>query len=340
MRQRPLTSLVIPVVRPFLGCAALLLASIITSACGDSRLAIPTAPAPIAEGGAAAAPQARSVLRVPGDYATIQAAVDAAAPGDTIDVAAGVYCENVNIVGKSGLRLRSVPGRPAVITGACGDKLGAGIHVMNTSGVEITGFVIEYFEFGIHLMSVTGSRIHLNESRHHRTVVRPGVNAGSRGIGILLQSSNMNTVSQNRLEDNGRNGITLSASGGNTVRGNRLKDNNVDNLPGSPCNLMLMGGSNHNAIVENEILGVYGLGIMIGPGVATGNKVAQNRIHGFPGPGIIAMASAEGNFIEQNDARGNGRSFAAPQNVDLFDHTQPADNAWNRNLGTCGPGVC
>jgi hypothetical protein len=26
--------------------------------------------------------------------------------------------------------------------------------------------------------------------------------------------------------------------------------------------------------------------------------------------------------------------------VDLFDFTQPTDNTWNRNLGTCGPGVC
>jgi hypothetical protein len=36
-----------------------------------------------------------AVLAVPGTYATIQAAVTAAAPGDTIDVAAGVYAENV-----------------------------------------------------------------------------------------------------------------------------------------------------------------------------------------------------------------------------------------------------
>jgi hypothetical protein len=78
---------------------------------------------------------------------------------------------------------------------------------------------------------------------------------------------------------------------------------------------------------------------MIGPGVASGNRVMQNRIHGFPGPGIIAIASAAGNYIEQNDVRGNGRSFAAPQNVDLFDQTQPTDNTWLRNLGTCGPGI-
>lgn len=335
-----LTRLIPVAVRPFLAIAALLLASTFTVACGDSPMPMPTSPTSGADGAAAAAPQARSILRVPGDFATIQAAVDAAAPGDTIEVASGVYCESVNIVGKSDLRLHSAPGRPALITGQCLDRLGAGIHVMNAAQVEITGFVMEYFEFGIQLMSVTGSRIHLNESRHHRTVVRPGVTAGSRGIGILLQASNMNTVSDNRLEDNGRNGITLVASSGNTVRGNRLKDNNVDNLPGSPCNLMLRGGSTNNTIVENDIAGRYGLGIMIGPGVASGNKVAQNRIHGFPGPGILATAAAAANTIEQNDARGNGLSFAPPANVDLFDETQPADNAWNRNLGTCGPGVC
>jgi parallel beta-helix repeat protein len=338
MRQLPLTSTTTIKACPFLAGAALLLASTFTIACGDSPVTIPTGPSGFTEGGAAVAPQARGVLRVPGDYATIQAAVNAASPGDTIDVAAGVYCENVTIVAKSDLRLRTSPGRPAVINGQCVDNLGAGIHVMNASGVEISGFVIEYFEFGIHLMSATGARIHLNESRHHRT--RPGLPAASRGIGILLQGSNNNTVSQNRLFDNGRNGITLSGSSGNTVRGNRLENNNVVNSPGSPCNLMLNAGSNNNAIVENEIVGIYGLGIMIGPGIATGNIVAQNRVHGFPGPGIIAMASAAGNFIEQNNARGNGLGFPAPMDVDLLDETVPPDNTWQRNLGTCGPGVC
>jgi parallel beta-helix repeat protein len=280
----------------------------------------------------AAAPQAKSVLRVPRQYATIQAAVDAASPGDTIEVSAGLYCEAVSIVGKSDLRLHSQGGR-AVITGECVDKLGAGIHVMNAARVEIMGFLIEHFEFGIHLMSVTESRVHLNQARSNRTVIRAGVNPGSRGIGILLQGSNANTVSQNELRDNGRNGITLWGSSGNVVRANRLTDNNVDNLSHSPCNLMLLNGSNDNAIVENEVVGPYGLGIMIGPGVATGNSVKQNRVHGFPGPGIIAMLSAAGNVIEQNNATGNGI-------YDLVDQSDPVDNTWNRNQGTCGPGVC
>lgn len=208
---------------------------------------------------------------------------------------------------------------------------------MNATGIEIQGFIVEHFEDGIHLMSVTGSRIHLNESRHHRT--GPSLHPTARGRGIFLQMSDGNTVSQNRLIDNGRNGITLGKSSDNTIRGNRLENNNAVNMS-SPCNLMLSNGSNNNAIVENEIVGIYGLGIMIGPGGATGNSVKQNRIQGFPGPGIFATAAAAGNFIEQNDARGNGLTYAAPANVDLFDETEPTDNTWSNNLGTCGPGVC
>ncbi|MCB9513377.1 MAG: hypothetical protein H6694_03595 [Candidatus Latescibacteria bacterium] len=38
-----------------------------------------------------------AVITVPGDYVTVQEAVDAAAPGDTVDVAAGSYEEQVVI---------------------------------------------------------------------------------------------------------------------------------------------------------------------------------------------------------------------------------------------------
>jgi parallel beta-helix repeat protein len=285
-----------------------------------------------------AAAEARSVIRVPGDFPTIQAAIDAAEPGDTVQVAGGTYCENV-VITKSDLRLRTTPGTDqAVIDGTCVGGLGAGIHVMGKTSVEIMGFAIQHFEWGIYVHSTTASLIHLNEARFNNTVVRAGVPAQSRGFGILLEGSSGNTVSQNDLHDNGRNGIVVRGSStSNVVRANRLKDNNLD---GGGCNLMVSGTASDNSIVENEVVGTLGSGIMIGPGLATGNRVAQNRVHGFAGPGILLMAATVGNLIEQNDARSNGLTYTPPRNVDLFDSNAPGANTWSRNLGTCGPGVC
>ncbi|MCB1125444.1 MAG: right-handed parallel beta-helix repeat-containing protein [Verrucomicrobiae bacterium] len=63
-------------------------------------------------------------LRVPADYATIQAAVDAAASGDTIHIAPGVYVEqtwihqkNLSLIGQPGTILRAFPGMAPGIPG-------------------------------------------------------------------------------------------------------------------------------------------------------------------------------------------------------------------------------
>lgn len=97
---------------------------------------------------------------------------------------------------------------------------------------------------------------------------------------------------------------------------------------------MLWGTTNSgNRIVENEVTGPTGTGIMIGPSPQTGNLVAQNRIHGHLGRGISVLPGSYLNVIQQNDARGNGLNGLV---TDLFD--SDSTNVWQRNLGTCVPG--
>lgn len=67
-------------------------------------------------------PTAAADLHVPAQYATIQAAVDAAAPGDTIRIGPGVYVEQILVVSKKltlagspGAVLRAKPGMTATL---------------------------------------------------------------------------------------------------------------------------------------------------------------------------------------------------------------------------------
>lgn len=151
----------------------------VTMGCSGSEVASPIGPSPVdaidpaATPGSSGASQAggRGVIRVPDDYPTIQAAVDATRPGDKIQVGSGVYCERV-VIRKPNPQLRTSPGaNRAIITGACPKDPDArprvGIHVIDAQGLEIMGFIVEHFEYGIVLQGTTGSRVHLNEARHN-----------------------------------------------------------------------------------------------------------------------------------------------------------------------------
>ena len=288
----------------------------------------------------------RQVLRVPDDFATIQQAVDAAAPGDVIMVAPGTYCEQVSIT-TSDLTLRAAPavGNPAILNGAC-ETGGFGIHsrgisVTGVSGVEITGFIIDGFSTGIFLYSTTESRVFGNEIRHN-VYLGPSPTSPADAAGIfLVRGSNFNEIQQNWIHDNGHLGIGLfNGNRGNLIRANWLIDNQTQysTYAGFACSLMLWGTTNSdNWIVENDVtnsLSVGGAGIMIGPSVQIANVVAQNRVHAHFGPGIVVNPGSYDNVIEQNNAVGNGLNNGG---VDLFDwSTSP--NLWQRNLGTCSPG--
>lgn len=279
------------------------------------------------------------ILNVPGDYATIQAAVDAAASGDIVQVAGGVYCQTV-LITTAGVRLRSTAPGAAVLNGAC--KPGPwGIRVVGTAaepigGVEISGFVVEGFEAGILLQYATRSLVALNEVRNNVSGSTPQLPGSQSAQGILLVSSTFNEIIRNVSRENGHLGLGLLNSSYNTVRANGLYDNQAEHAAEDGyCSLMLWGGlgSTNNQIVENELVGQKGTGIMIGSGPATANLVAQNRIHGHAYEGIWATATTFGNVITQNDARGN----AWFDSYDLYDQST-IGNTWNNNLGTCAAG--
>ena len=85
-----------------------------------------------------ACPAIADVIHVPGDFTTIQAAIDAAQPGDEIVVASGTYGETIDLQGKP-LILRSSSG--ATFTAI--DARGAGSVIRGAGdGAFIEGFTI------------------------------------------------------------------------------------------------------------------------------------------------------------------------------------------------------
>ncbi len=302
----------------------------------------PTAPRPVPNDASTASANGEKVRHVPRDYATIQAAIDAAGEGEIIQVGAGIYHENL-VITTSGLRLHGSNG--AVIEGA---GTGTAIHVLGTVGqpvsnVEISGFEIRTFEKGIVAELGVAIQIHRNDIHH---IMNLGSAAAGDGAGVMLWSTRDSDVTGNAVHHNSHTGIELRlGSTNNAIRANRVYE--IGNPAGVPASLRGTGifltgeGTNGNRIVENEILRSYDRGILLsrpaGTTPLTGNVVAQNRIHESQRSGIAVMLAAAGNFIQQNDARGNNLSGRAPcYQCNLVDLSSAGlgGNTWERNLGT------
>lgn len=112
-----------------------------------------------------------SPLKVPSEYGTIQAAIDAAVPGDAIVVAPGTYNENINFNAKN-ITLTSIdPDNPEVVAATIIQGDGA-TSVVTFSGSE---------DASCHLAGFTITGGHTNEPQH---------GGGIRGSGTTAKISN------------------------------------------------------------------------------------------------------------------------------------------------------
>ncbi len=83
-----------------------------------------------------------SVIRVPEDHETIQAALDAAAPGDLVLVGKGVYEEAVDVT-TADVTIRGVDRNEVILDG--GFELENGIRVLDTDGVVVENLTVRNY---------------------------------------------------------------------------------------------------------------------------------------------------------------------------------------------------
>lgn len=181
----------------------------------------------------AIAPAARSaVLEVPGQYPTIQAAVDAAGFDDTILIRKGTYPESVWIVGKENLVVRG-QGRVTLDAGGAGHGLGVfgclnvrleklrvknavdrGFHVFDSSEV-----VLERCRAS----SIGDNGFEIEDS--DQVVIRSCVVKNGTGYGITMRASD-SLITRCRISRVSWNGIR-AAGAYNTIDRNSVSRCNI-----------------------------------------------------------------------------------------------------------------
>lgn len=257
----------------------------------------------------AAAGRGNTLIVGPGQYQSIQAAIDVSRPGDTIEVRAGSYTGNITInkqltlegVSKPVLRGEGVGSVITTLADSCvirgfviehsgGDlsREDSGI-LLKSSKNQIEDNVLRDILYGIYLYSSHG-----NTLRGNRIRGRAELEEGDRGAGLHLWNSPDNIIEDNTISET-RDGLYVQSCNGNQIRRNR-----VSNLR---YGLHYMF-SDRNVFEDNFFSdNVAGAAIMYSNHIEfRRNAFVHNR--GFSSFGILFQACnelvAEENFIVDN----------------------------------------
>jgi parallel beta-helix repeat protein len=180
-----------------------------------------------------------AIIYVPDTYDTIQKAVDAADPGDTIIVRPGIYTENVFIN-----KTLTLIGKDRNTTIIDGGRAGNVIHVIS-SNAAIINFTIQNSADNQSVILYSG--IFLYRAVH--TIIRNNI-LKNNSVGIQLQNgSNNSLVIDNliRLADN---------SSSNCIIGNTIKNNTV----GVEVHSSSFNSFYHNNFISNKVYQARPLG--------------------------------------------------------------------------------
>jgi thermitase len=264
------------------------------------------------------------VLKVPGNYTTIQSAVDAAIPLDTIQVSSGTYHEHV-VVNKPQL---SIIGQNRNTTIIDGSRTDAGVSIFKDH-VTVSGFTIQNGDpYGFNMLlfsnwnSITGNKVVDGEEGIYLyycsdNIIKSNILTRNYDCAILLVGASRNSISQNTMTLNAGFGVAVLWGGsGNKIYKNIITFNDWDG-----------------------IIGIFDSGLEI-----CGNKLISNGLPQYCGG--IASAFGEGGKIEGNLLMGNGYGVLLNQangwtiyrnsfinstirQVDIFESTVCWSGRWN-----------
>ena len=255
-----------------------------------------------------------AVLKVPKQYTTIQAAVDAAVAGDVISIGKGVYDETVIIDQKADLEIigkgkktvvRAFDHEPFLITGSQRIVLRK-MRLLALLGAR-NGVVL-------------GSSV---ECQVRACRIDSGDLNDPESIGVAVGSCTDTLVANNRI-DNFHFGVMLGGGTRATVADNRITRTRVGLLPASE------GGADDAALfVDNEIDGAAAPfgdpvgGIVLNAYTGLPASVFGNRVEGMP---IGVKVQYTAHVLDDNTVKGADAGF-------VLNDADDADLTRNRACG-------
>jgi len=293
-------------------------------------------------------------VRVPGEYATVQAGVDAAGHGDLVLVGEGTYTEPVRIM-TPGLTLRGRDRNAVVLDGEFGP--GNGVHV-EADGVAVENLTVRHFQDNaVYWTGVEGFRGSFLTAYNNGYYGLYGYDStdgrfeysyasGHPDAGIYL---GWNQPFDALVTDCVAEYNALGYSGTSTGEGITIRDSIFrHNMAGIVPNSLVESGPAQRAsrIVDNVVsdngyveapvggyqYGMFGTGIVLWGG--TDNVVEDNVVDGHPNYGIALSPSVtepSGNVVRGNLVSDSGRAdlaLGAPAGADnRFEDNQFASSA-------------
>ncbi len=195
-----------------------------------------------------------TVINVPGDYATIQAGVNAAGYGDTVSVAPGTYVENVQLNGGSQSENITLLGSGWENTTIDGGGLFNTVYVYQISNFTIEGFTVRNAQQSGSAPGNVG--VHLNPQSSFGTLIVRHCNVTHNGHGIQIWNDfgGAAYIEHNIISDNLYNGF-YPYLGTVYLTNNTIVDNGQDGY-----NDWSGGGTiyiKNNIIANNGRYGIY-----------------------------------------------------------------------------------
>ena len=201
-------------------------------------------------------------LKVPDDYPTIQAAVDAAPHNTVIKVAEGIYNELVEIVVDD----ISILGKGVV------NLQGAIIMISDRAEIKNINIEVDHYIHGIHII----------DSEEVNIINNSVIGDGATFFGIFMDNSLMCKVKKNSVRNTNQGGILSYESNNSLITQNEVSGqsggsgitlwrsvedrviNNVSNF-NPDAGIILLDNANRNTISRNELLSNTLCDIIIGP---------------------------------------------------------------------------